>query len=202
MLTSNDKPRIALYARVSTDGQTHASQLREVRSYLAKHWPNAQVTEYFDKVTGARFSSKGLDAMMREVRGRRVDIVICYKLDRLGRSAAHLCMLLAELEACETALVVTSQGIDTSPRNPTGRLHAHILAAFAEFERDVIVERIKAGQAAARARGGASGGGSEIVSLLWAGGQADGEGSKRAQDGFRTWATGGKRKRGEALGAQ
>ena len=145
--------RIAVYGRVSTDAQSHASQLREVRAYVRRRWPKAEVIEYLDKASGARFSREGLDAMMSEIRRDRVDVLAVYKLDRLGRSLQHLAQLIGELEAHGTALVASSQGIDTSDSNPAGRLQMHVLAAVAEFERSVIVERINAGLAAARARG-------------------------------------------------
>jgi DNA invertase Pin-like site-specific DNA recombinase len=145
--------RIAVYGRVSTDAQSHASQLREVRAYVRRRWPKAKVTEYLDKASGARFSREGLDALMADVRQDRVDVLAVYKLDRLGRSLQHLAQLIGEFEAHGTALVATSQGIDTSESNPAGRLQMHVLAAVAEFERSVIRERINAGLAAARERG-------------------------------------------------
>jgi len=142
--------RIAAYGRVSTDAQSYTSQLREVRGYLRRRWPKADVTEYLDKASGARFSRKGLDALMAEVRRGGVDVLAVYKLDRLGRSLQHLAQLIGEFEAHGTALIATSQGIDTSESNPAGRLQMHVLAAVAEFERSVIRERINAGLAAAR----------------------------------------------------
>jgi DNA invertase Pin-like site-specific DNA recombinase len=145
--------RIAVYGRVSTDAQSHASQLREVRAYVRRRWPKAVVTEYLDKASGARFSRSALDILMAEVRQSRVDVLAVYKLDRLGRSLQHLAQLIGEFEAHGTALVATSQGIDTSESNPAGRLQMHVLAAVAEFERSVIRERINAGLAAARERG-------------------------------------------------
>src|SRR6266403_2010784 len=145
--------QIAIYGRVSTDAQSHASQLREVRAYVRRRWPKAEVIEYLDKASGARFSREGLDAMMAEIRKSHVDVLAVYKLDRLGRSLQHLAQLIGELEAHGTALIASSQGIDTSESNPAGRLQMHVLAAVAEFERSVIVERITAGLAAARERG-------------------------------------------------
>jgi len=145
--------RIAVYGRVSTDAQSHTSQLREVRACVRRRWPKAEATEYLDKASGARFSRQGLDALMTEVRQGRIDVVVVYKLDRLGRSLQHLAQLIGEFETHSTALVATSQGIDTSERNPAGRLQMHVLAAVAEFERSVIRERINAGLAAARDRG-------------------------------------------------
>src|SRR5262249_50227322 len=145
--------RIAVYGRVSTDVQNHASQLREVRAYVRRRWLHAEVIEYLDKASGTRFSRQGLDAVMTEVRKGRIDVLAVYKLDRLGRSLQHLAQLIGELETHGTALVASSQGIDTSDSNPAGRLQMHVLAAVAEFERSVIVERINAGLAAARERG-------------------------------------------------
>ena len=145
--------RIAVYGRVSTDEQNHDSQLREVRGYIRRRWPKAEVADYLDKVSGAKFSREGLDALMADVRRGRIDVLAVYKLDRLGRSLQHLAQLIGELERHGTALVVSSQGIDTSESNPAGRLQMHVLAAVAEFERSVIVERINAGLDAARERG-------------------------------------------------
>jgi DNA invertase Pin-like site-specific DNA recombinase len=145
--------RIAVYGRVSTDAQSHVSQLREVRAYVRRRWPKSEVTEYLDKASGARLSRSGLDALMSEVRQGRIDVLAVYKLDRLGRSLQHLAQLIGEFEAHATALIATSQGIDTSETNPAGRLQMHVLAAVAEFERSVIRERINSGLAAARDRG-------------------------------------------------
>ncbi len=149
--------RIAVYGRVSTDAQSHASQLREVRAYVRRRWPKAEVKEYLDKASGAKFSREALDALMGEVRKGRVAILAVYKLDRLGRSLQHLAQLLGEFETNGTSLVATSQGIDTSESNPAGRLQMHVLAAVAEFERSVIRERINAGLAAAKEHGTRSG---------------------------------------------
>jgi len=90
---------------------------------------------------------------MSEVRKGRVDIIAIYKLDRLGRSLQHLAQLIGELKTHRTALVSTSQGIDTSESNSASRLQMNVLLAVAEFERDAIIERINAGLAAARDRG-------------------------------------------------
>lgn len=147
------KTKIAIYGRVSTDAQSHDSQLREVRSYVERRWPKADVMEYTDTASGAKFTRKGLDAMMTEVRSGRVNVVTIYKLDRLGRSLQHLAQLLGELEAMGCALIATSQGIDTSDSNPAARLVQNVLSAVAQFDRETIVERVNAGLAAAKARG-------------------------------------------------
>ena len=89
---------------------------------------------------------------MKEVRRGRVDVIVAYKLDRLGRSLAHLAQLIGEMAAHRTALVVPVQGIDTSASNPASQLQLNILMAVAEFEREIIRERVNAGLKAARAR--------------------------------------------------
>src|SRR5260370_15647094 len=114
--------RIAVYGRVSTDAQSHASQVREVRTYVRRRWPKAEVTEYLDKASGARFSREGLDALMTEVRQGRVHVLVVYKLDRLGRSLQHLAQLIGEFETHGTAFVATSQRIYTTASNPAERL--------------------------------------------------------------------------------
>lgn len=148
------KLRIAVYGRVSTSGQNHSSQLHELREYVRRRWPKAQVDEYLDTASGTRSSRISLDAMMAEIRKGRIDILAIYKLDRLGRSLQHLAQLIGEINNHGTALVSTSQGIDTTnENNSAGKLQLNVLMAVAQFERDVIVERVNAGLAAARERG-------------------------------------------------
>lgn len=144
--------RIALYLRVSTDRQTTHSQAVELRDYCERRgW--ADVIEYSDTASGAKFSRKGLDALMSDVRRHRIDAIVAYKLDRLGRSLPHLAQLIGEMTANRVALVVPQQGIDTSASNPAAQLQLNILMAVAEFEREIIRERVNAGLRAARARG-------------------------------------------------
>jgi DNA invertase Pin-like site-specific DNA recombinase len=91
--------------------------------------------------------------MMARVRQRHFDAVLVVKMDRLARSLAHFARLVAEFDKYNVALVCPGQGIDTSKSNPAGRLQMHVLAAVAEFERSLIIERTKAGLAAAKSRG-------------------------------------------------
>ena len=144
--------RVAIYTRVSTDKQTHDSQLGELREYCARrNW--GKLTHYADVISGATFTRQGLDRLMADVRRGRVDTIVCFKLDRLGRSLAHLAQLVAELATFKVALVCTSQGIDTSQDNPAGRLQLGVLMAVAGFEREIIRERVNAGLRAAKAKG-------------------------------------------------
>jgi DNA invertase Pin-like site-specific DNA recombinase len=144
--------KVVIYSRVSTDKQSHESQLFELREYCQRRgWEG--VEEISDTISGAKADRKGLDRLMGLVRRGKVDAVVCFKLDRLGRSLGHLAQLIAEFDAHRVALIAPGQGLDTSTSNPAGKLQMHVLMAVAEFEKDVIRERINAGLAAARARG-------------------------------------------------
>jgi DNA invertase Pin-like site-specific DNA recombinase len=90
---------------------------------------------------------------MTDVRRGKVDVIVCFKLDRLGRSLAHLAQIVGELTEHRVALVCPSQGIDTSTGNPASQLQLNILMAIAEFERSIIQERVAAGLKAAKAKG-------------------------------------------------
>ena len=119
--------KVVIYARVSTDRQNHDSQLDELRKYCGRRgWTDVEVIT--DVILGAKSSREGLDRLMRAVRRGMVDIVLCFKLDRLGRSLSHLAGLIDELTTHNVALVVPGQGIDTSKGNPAGRLQLHVLS--------------------------------------------------------------------------
>jgi DNA invertase Pin-like site-specific DNA recombinase len=144
--------KAALYYRVSTDDQTVAPQQQELRTYaLQRGWD--VIAEYTDVVSGSKSSRVSLDLMMARIRQRHFDVIMVVKMDRLARSLSHFAQLVAEFDKHGVALVCPGQGIDTSKANPAGRLQMHVLAAVAEFERSLIIERTKAGLAAARARG-------------------------------------------------
>jgi DNA invertase Pin-like site-specific DNA recombinase len=145
--------RIVIYGRVSTADQSHASQLHEVHEYCYRRWGSAAITTITDTASGAKTSREGLEQLMKLVRRGRVDVVACFKLDRLGRSLPHLAQIIGEFDSQGVAIVATSQGIDTNHDSPAGRLQMHVLMAVAEFERSLIIERVRAGQAAARAKG-------------------------------------------------
>lgn len=143
---------IVIYARVSTDTQSHDSQLAELRSYCQRRgWESVQ--EITDVVSGTTRSRKGLDRLMKLVRAGKVDVIITYKIDRIGRSLSHLALLVEEFATHKVGLVIPSQGIDTTVRNAVAEAQLGMLAVFAAFERSMIVERVNAGLAAARAKG-------------------------------------------------
>jgi DNA invertase Pin-like site-specific DNA recombinase len=140
----------AIYARVSTFDQEPENQLQELRRYVgARGWTAA---EYADRgVSGAKDRRPALDDLIRDAKRRRFDVVVCWRLDRLGRNLKHLIVLLEELQALGVAFVSLAEGIDAT--TPAGKLQMHILGAIAEFERARIAERVKAGLQRARAQG-------------------------------------------------
>ena len=142
--------RAALYARVSTLDQEPENQLAELRRYAtARGW---EAREFVDHgVSGARERRVALDELLGDARRRRFDVVVCWRLDRLGRNLRHLVTLLDELHALGVGFVSLGEGIDCT--TPAGRLQLHVLAALAEFERARVAERVRAGLARARAKG-------------------------------------------------
>lgn len=142
--------RVAIYARVSTVDQTCENQLLELRRYVeARGWT---ATEYVDTgVSGSKDRRPALHQLTADVRRHKVEAVVCWRLDRLGRNLRHLVLLLDEWQARGIAFVTLGEGIDTS--TAAGRLVAGVLGSIAEFERARIQERIRAGLNRARAQG-------------------------------------------------
>jgi DNA invertase Pin-like site-specific DNA recombinase len=144
--------RVALYARVSTHaGQNPEMQLTELRGYCQRRgWEIAG--EYVDVgVSGARERRPELDRMLADCRKRLVDAVVVYRYDRFARSLRQLVNALCEFDALRIQFVSLHEGVDTS--TPNGRLVFGIFASIAEFERELIRERVRSGLAVARARG-------------------------------------------------
>ena len=142
--------RAALYVRVSTVDQHTENQHDELRRYAqARGWSAGL---YEDKgISGAKERRVGLDSLVRAAKRREIDVLVVWRLDRLGRNLRHLILLLDELAALGVAFVSLGEGIDTS--TPAGRLQLHVLGAIAEFERERIRERVRAGLARARKEG-------------------------------------------------
>ena len=142
--------RAALYVRVSTTDQTLENQLPELRRYVEDRGWSA--LEYADEgVSGTAHRRPALDQLVTDARRRRFDVLVCWRLDRLGRSLKHLVTLLDDLAALGVAFVSLHEGIDAT--TPAGKLQMHILAAIAEFERARIAERVVAGLERARRQG-------------------------------------------------
>ena len=145
--------RAALYVRVSTDAQTVENQIRELRQVAGRRgWDVVEV--YSDAgISGAkgRNGRPGLDLMLKDASRRKFDIVMAWAIDRLGRSLIDLLDTIQHLEACDVDLYLDQQAIDTT--TPMGKLIFQVTGAFAEFERTMIRQRIKAGLKRAVAQG-------------------------------------------------
>jgi DNA invertase Pin-like site-specific DNA recombinase len=142
----------AVYIRVSSENQRTDSQQRELKRYCQqRRW--TKTAFYEDRISGAKTSRPELDRLMQDLRAGKIERLVVYKLDRLGRSLTHLALILDEMNRLKVPLIASSQGIDTSTDNPTGKLQLGVLMAVAEFERGIIRERVKSGLAAAKARG-------------------------------------------------
>ena len=146
--------RVAFYLRVSTaDGQTTENQLRQLHEVAARSGWMVSAIFSDDGISGAKGRDRrpGLDALLKAVTRREVDLVAAWSVDRLGRSLPDLINLLGELQTRGVDLFLHQQALDTS--TPSGRMLFQMLGVFAEFERAMIRERTSAGLAAARAEG-------------------------------------------------
>ena len=145
--------RVALYARVSTDNQTSENQLLQLRAVAERHgW--IVVNEYIDNgVSGAkgRHERPQFDALLNGVARREFDMIAAWSVDRLGRSLQDLLAFLLELQAKRVDLYLHQQALDTS--TPMGKAMFQLCGVFAELERSIIQERVRAGLERARAKG-------------------------------------------------
>ncbi len=145
--------RVAIYARVSTNGQSVTNQLRELRQ-VAKRQGWKVVEEFIDRgVSGAkgRAHRPQFDKLCQAATRREIDLIMSWSVDRLGRSLQHLVTFLGEIHAKGVDLYLHQQGVDTS--TPAGKALFQMCGVFAEFERSMIQERVKAGLARAKAQG-------------------------------------------------
>ena len=145
--------KVCLYCRVSTTHQTSENQLRELRA-VAQRMGYEIVSEFIDNgISGAksRKDRPALDEMMKLATQRKFEMVMCWSIDRLGRSLQHLVEILNELQAMKIDLYFMQQGMDTT--TPSGRMIFSVFGAIGEFERNLIRERVIAGQQRAKASG-------------------------------------------------
>jgi DNA invertase Pin-like site-specific DNA recombinase len=145
--------RAVLYLRVSTIEQTTANQERELRE-IATRMGCEIVKVYKDHgISGAKGRDKrpAFDALCRDAAQRKFDVVMAWSVDRLGRSLQDLVAFLSELHALRIDLFLHQQGLDTT--TPAGKAMFQMMGVFAEFERSMIQERVRAGLARARSEG-------------------------------------------------
>jgi DNA invertase Pin-like site-specific DNA recombinase len=142
--------RAALYARVSThEQQTLGLQVEAMAAYInGRGWD--LVSQVRDVGSGAKQRS-GREALLKAARRREVDVVVVWRLDRWGRSLPDLVVTLRELAELGVGFVSLTEALDLT--TPTGRAMAGMVAVFAEFEREVLRERVRAGIAQARREG-------------------------------------------------
>ena len=152
-MRSKTLKRVALYARVSTDHQSVNNQVHELREVADRlGWDvRAVFTDKGISGTKGREGRPDLDRMLKGVTRGEFDLVAAWSVDRLGRSLTDLLSLLGELHARSCDLYLHQQGIDTS--TPSGKAMFQMMGVFAEFERGMIVERVKAGIARAKSQG-------------------------------------------------
>lgn len=145
---------MAICARVSTGEQSPELQLRELRDYAERRGFTVH-REYVDQASGdvrrRGRRAPAFDELMADARRRRFDCVLVWKYDRFARSLSTLVAALQVFRDLGVDFISHTQAIDTT--TPMGRLFFHVIGSFAEFERDVIVERVRAGLANARAKG-------------------------------------------------
>ena len=153
-VSSSEAPSgVAIYARVSTTDQNCEMQVRELREYATRRGWHVS-GEYLDTGwSGAKASRPELDRLMKDAALRRFDAVLVWKLDRFGRSVRNCLDGIEALRAHGVRFLAVSQFIDTDESNPTARLLLHILASVAEFERELIRERVLAGIKSAKHKG-------------------------------------------------
>lgn len=147
------RKRVALYVRVSTSDQTTENQTRELLEVADRAGWDVVGVFADEGISGAKGRDKRpqFDAVLRLVTQRKVDVVAAWSVDRLGRSLQHLVETLGALRAAGADLYLHKQALDTT--TPAGRAMFGMLGVFAEFEREIIRERIHAGIATARAKG-------------------------------------------------
>ena len=144
--------RVALYARVSTRDKQQNPELQLAPMREFAHRRGWELAEYVDYASAADMNGrKEWTRLMADVRQRKVDLVMCWKLDRCFRSSLHAHRSMEELGEAGVGFRCHTQEIDTT--TPTGRLVFAVLAAVAEMERELIRERVKAGMEKARADG-------------------------------------------------
>lgn len=139
----------AIYKRVSTDQQTTKSQEADLASWAQNN--DVPVRVYEDAASGKTMDRPGWHRLENDIMAGRIDRVVCWRLDRLGRTASGLTKLFDTLQERGVGLVSLREGIDLS--TPAGRLMANVIASVAQYETELRGERVRAGQLAAKLAG-------------------------------------------------
>src|SRR5512142_174737 len=142
--------RAGLYLRVSTVDQHPETQLHDLRGLAAQRGLEI-VAEYTDRISGVKSKRPGLDELLHDARRGRFDVVVVWACDRIARSTRHFLEVIDELNHANVEFVSFRENIDTS--GPLGRAITIIIGAIAELERNLIIERVKAGMRRAKLEG-------------------------------------------------
>ena len=151
--STSTAPRVALYVRVSTSNQTTENQRHDLERVASlRGWTIVKVFAD-DGISGSKGRSDrpALDSLLKAAVQRNFDLIAVWSIDRLGRSLQHLIETVNELQAVGVDLYIHQQAIDSS--TPSGKLAFSIFGAFAEFERELIRERVRAGLQRAKRNG-------------------------------------------------
>jgi putative DNA-invertase from lambdoid prophage Rac len=142
----------AVYMRVSTPGQKFDSQEGQLLNICRmRGWDQSRV--YAEKISGDGRARPQFDLMLRHAREGRLARIVVYKLDRLGRSLGHLVQIFDEMAKLRVPVISATEGLDTDDQSASGKLTLQVLSCVAEFQKNLIRERTRHGQAAAKARG-------------------------------------------------
>jgi DNA invertase Pin-like site-specific DNA recombinase len=149
--------RIAIYLRVSTAGQTTCNQRLELEAWAKARGYDISGVYEDHGISGAKGRDKRpeFDRLLKDSARRRFDVIAAWSVDRLGRSLQHLVETLNELNATGVDLYLHQQALDTT--TPSGRAMFGMLSVFSQFEREMIVERVRSGMARAKSKGTRSG---------------------------------------------
>ncbi len=149
--------RVAIYLRVSTAGQTTANQRLELEAWAKARGYDISGVYEDHGISGAKGRDKRpeFDRLLKDSARRRFDVIAAWSVDRLGRSLQHLVETLNELNATGVDLYLHQQALDTT--TPSGRAMFGMLSVFSQFEREMIVERVRSGMARAKSKGTRSG---------------------------------------------
>lgn len=142
--------RVIIYARVSTRDQNIEMQLIDLRSYAEARKLNI-VKEYIDYASGSRNDRENYQKMLNDVRKMKTDAVLVWKFDRFARSTKELINALEEFNSLDVDFISYKENVDTS--TPAGKILFTMISAFSEFEKSIIIERVKAGMEKAKAKG-------------------------------------------------
>lgn len=136
--------RVAIYARISTiwKWQNLETQTNPLEMYVEQRWWNL-FNIYSDQISGSKESRDGLDELMKDAHKRKFDVVLVFRFDRMSRSTKHLISTLDTFRLLWIDFVSYSEAVDTS--TSTGKLMFSIISSFAEFEKNIIIERVRAG---------------------------------------------------------